>query len=196
MKIMLMDSSKLVNLLLPSEVFGNYWVVNSDKENLVAIEAQDGEWVLKSNSDVKVFRNGNPLTEVRLEYEKFYTLKNVLENKSYVIYISPIYDPTAIQLNISLSDVSSADLTTYIGSGTMSFLVHCTNKIPFSLTTSTSIGSNRCCSSLMALRIVFLFSGSSVTSFTIQTISIRLFLPDSSFPVNTDTVSCKDLRLL
>ena len=38
MKIMLMDSSKLVNLLLPSEVFGNYWVVNSDRENLVAIE--------------------------------------------------------------------------------------------------------------------------------------------------------------
>ncbi len=114
MKIMLMDSSKLVNLLLPSEVFGNYWVVNSDRENLVAIEAQDGEWVLKSNSDVKVFRNGNPLTEVRLEYEKFYTLKNVLENKSYVIYISPIYDPTAIQLNISLSDVSSW----YIGNNT------------------------------------------------------------------------------
>ena len=68
MKIMLMDTSKLVNLLLPSEVFGNYWVVNADKENLVSVEAQDGGWVLKSNSDVKVFRNGNPLTEVRLEY--------------------------------------------------------------------------------------------------------------------------------
>jgi S-DNA-T family DNA segregation ATPase FtsK/SpoIIIE len=114
MKIMLMDTSKLVNLILPSEVFGNYWIVNSEKQNLVSVEAQDGEWVLKSNSDVKVFRNGNALTDVRLEYEKFYTLKNVLENKSYVIYISPVYDTNAIQLNISLSDVSSW----YIGNNT------------------------------------------------------------------------------
>ena len=38
MKIMLMDTDKLVNLVLPTEVFGNYWVVNSEKENLVGVE--------------------------------------------------------------------------------------------------------------------------------------------------------------
>ena len=35
MKIMLMDATKLVNLVLPKEVFGNYWVVNAEKQNLV-----------------------------------------------------------------------------------------------------------------------------------------------------------------
>ena len=55
MKIMLMDQIKLVNLILPREVFGNYWVVNADKDNLVSIEAIDGNWILKSNSEIKVF---------------------------------------------------------------------------------------------------------------------------------------------
>ena len=67
MKVVLMDETKLVELILPSEIYGNYWVVNSEKENLVNIEAIDGAWVLKSNSDMKIFRNGNPLTDVHIE---------------------------------------------------------------------------------------------------------------------------------
>ena len=39
MKIMLMDATKLVNLTLPNDVFGNYWIVNANKENLVSVEA-------------------------------------------------------------------------------------------------------------------------------------------------------------
>ena len=65
MKIMLMDATKLVNLVLPREVFGNYWIVNDKKENLVSVQAIDNNWVLKSNSEVKVFRNG---TEKDLDY--------------------------------------------------------------------------------------------------------------------------------
>ncbi len=107
MKVVLMDDTKLVELVLPQEVYGNYWVVNSEKENLVNIEAVEGAWVLKSNSDMKIFRNGNPLTDVRLEEEKFYTIKNAVLGKAYVIYVSPIYDENAIQLNITLEDNSS-----------------------------------------------------------------------------------------
>ena len=102
-----MDESKLVELILPSEIYGNYWVVNSEKENLVNIEAIDGAWVLKSNSDMKIFRNGNPLTDVHIEEEKFYTIKNTTTGKSYVIYVCPIYDENAIQLNITLENNSS-----------------------------------------------------------------------------------------
>ena len=73
-----MDATKLVNLTLPNDIFGNYWIVNANKENLVSVEASDGNWVLKSNSEVKVFRNGTVVDDTLLEYEKFYTLKNVL----------------------------------------------------------------------------------------------------------------------
>ena len=107
MKVVLMDETKLVELILPSEIYGNYWVVNSEKENLVNIEAIDGAWVLKSNSDMKIFRNGNPLTDVHIEKEKFYTIKNTSTGKSYVIYVCPIYDENAIQLNITLENNSS-----------------------------------------------------------------------------------------
>ncbi len=107
MKVVLMDDAKLVELILPGEVYGNYWIVNTQKENLVNIEAIDGAWVLKSNSDMKIFRNGNPLTDVHIENEKFYTIKNTTTGKSYVIYVCPIYDENAIQLNITLEDNSS-----------------------------------------------------------------------------------------
>ena len=100
MKIMLMDQIKLVNLVLPREVFGNYWVVNADKDNLVNVEAIDGNWILKSNSEIKVFKDGTPVNEIALEEEKFYTLKNVLLGQSYVIYTSPTYDKNTMQLCI------------------------------------------------------------------------------------------------
>lgn len=114
MKIMLMDAMKLVNLILPTEVFGNYWIVNANKDNLASVQAVDNNWVLKSNSDVKVFRNGNVVDEVLLEEEKFYTLKNILLNESYVIYTCPVYDQNVLQLNISLSAQQNS-LSFYIG---------------------------------------------------------------------------------
>lgn len=114
MKIMLMDATKLVNLILPTEVFGNYWIVNANKDNLASVQAVDNNWVLKSNSDVKVFRNGNVVDEVLLEEEKFYTLKNILLNESYVIYTCPVYDQNVLQLNISLSAQQNS-LSFYIG---------------------------------------------------------------------------------
>ena len=114
MKIMLMDASKLVNLILPREVFGNYWIVNSEKENLVSVQAIDNNWVLKSNSEVKVFRNGNAVDEALIENEKFYTLKNILLGESYVIYTCPIYDENALQLRMSFSALETANAW-YVG---------------------------------------------------------------------------------
>ena len=114
MKIMLMDATKLINLVLPKEIFGNYWIINDEKENLVNVQAVDNNWVLKSNSEVKVFRNGTAVDEALLEYEKFYTLKNILLGDSYVIYTCPVYDPNALQLYLSL-DGTETHKEWYIG---------------------------------------------------------------------------------
>ena len=114
MKIMLMDAFKLVNLVLPSEIFGNYWIMNSDKENLVSVQAIDNNWVLKSNSEVKVFRNGTAVDEALIEPEKFYTLKNILIGQSYVIYTCPVYDTNALQLRINYNDMGNVSAW-YIG---------------------------------------------------------------------------------
>ena len=114
MKIMLMDATKLVNLILPKEVFGNYWVVNAEKQNLVSVEAIDNNWILKSNSEVKVFRNGNAVDEALIENEKFYTLKNILLGESYVIYTCPIFDENALQLRINFNGTQNG-AAWYIG---------------------------------------------------------------------------------
>ncbi len=100
MKVMLMDTTKLVNLVLPREVFGNYWITNAAKDNLISVQAIDGNWVIKSNSEVKLIKAGNILEEVILEPEKFFTIKDVINNVSYVIYTCEYYDPNAMQLNI------------------------------------------------------------------------------------------------
>ena len=114
MKIMLMDTDRLVNLVLPTEVFGNYWVVNSEKENLVGVEGRDNNWVIKSNSEVKVFRSGQAVDEAILEPEKFYTLRDNMRSKSYVIYTCLVYDPNALQLNIYLNG-NDTSASWYIG---------------------------------------------------------------------------------
>ncbi len=114
MKIMLMDTDRLVNLVLPTEVFGNYWVVNSEKENLVGVEGRDNNWIIKSNSEVKVLRNGQAVDEAILEPEKFYTLRDNMRSKSYVIYTCLVYDPNALQLNIYLKG-NDTSASWYIG---------------------------------------------------------------------------------
>ncbi len=114
MKVMLMDATKLVNLILPTEVFGNYWIVNDKKENLVGVQAIDNNWVLKSNSEVKVFRNGTAVEEALLEEEKFYTLKNILLGESYVIYTCPIYDSNALQLRMNYA-MTTESTAWYVG---------------------------------------------------------------------------------
>ena len=85
MKIMLMDATKLVNLVLPNDVFGNYWIVNANKENLVSVQASEGNWVLKSNSDVKVFIYHH----IREEEQAFYGF-NTLEEKELFLRLMSV----------------------------------------------------------------------------------------------------------
>ena len=104
MKITLMDVNKLVDLVLPNENFGNYWIKNANDENLVQVSASDLGWTLKSNSDVKIINSGTPVNEVMLEAEKFYIIKNVLDGNEYVVYSSPIYDSNVFKLILSNSE--------------------------------------------------------------------------------------------
>ena len=114
MKIMLMDTDKLVNLVLPAEVFGNYWVTNAERENLVSVEARDNNWIIKSNSEIKVLKNGQVVDETILENEKFYNLRDNVRQKSYVIYSCLSYDPNAIQLNVFLKG-NEVSASWYVG---------------------------------------------------------------------------------
>jgi len=102
MRIILIKNDKLINFLLPTQVLGNYWITDLDKENkkrnLVNIEAVNGNWLLKSNFEVKVFWGGSEVDNVILRNNNFYTLK--INDEDIVIYTDYVLDKTYEKLRI------------------------------------------------------------------------------------------------
>ena len=102
MRIILMKNEKLINFFLPLGVTGNYWITDNDKENkkrnLVNIEAVDGQWLLKSNFEVKVFNNGIEVENIILKSNSFYVLKIV--DETIILYTDYIIDKTYEKLQV------------------------------------------------------------------------------------------------
>ena len=104
MKVMLIDFSKIQSLILPSKMFGNYWVTDAFENNLVNIQGVENNWILKSNSEVKIFKNNVEVAEEVLAINNFYTIKNETTNQTWTIYCCPAYDETFTQLIIRNKD--------------------------------------------------------------------------------------------
>ena len=104
MKITLIDYKNLVDLVLPNTIFGDYWIADAEKNNLICIEAELTNWILKSNSEVKVILNNNIVASVKIEPDNFYYIKNISTNETWTIYCAPFYDQTMRQLNYKYQD--------------------------------------------------------------------------------------------
>ena len=67
MRLILIKNDSLNSIIIPDNIWGNYWITDIDENNknrnLVNIESQNGEWKLKSNFEVSVFYAG---TEVNI----------------------------------------------------------------------------------------------------------------------------------
>ena len=111
MKVMLLDKNKIVNLILPNEVYGNYWITNAANENLVTVEAENGKWIIRSNSDIKIYKKQVFLDYIELNEDSVFTLNNIEDGSSYDVYCSLIYNNKAMQLRFDYND----DLMFYIG---------------------------------------------------------------------------------
>ena len=61
MRVSLIKSNDISNLVLPVKVSGNYWVTefdnNGNEKNLISIEACEEGWKLVSNSDYSYIEN-------------------------------------------------------------------------------------------------------------------------------------------
>ncbi len=100
MKVTLIDYNKIQSLILPSTMFGNYWVTDAANNNLVNILGRDQTWVLRSNSEVKIVNSNVNVDEVVLTENSFYAIKNQVTNQTWLIYCCPAYDPTFTQMLI------------------------------------------------------------------------------------------------
>lgn len=92
MKIVLFAVGRLVEFVLPSQVFGTFSFDDKDEEDtkLINIESDNNEWFLYSTSEVKVLDNGNYTHKLKLIIGEFYTLER--EGNKYLIYVTGICD--------------------------------------------------------------------------------------------------------
>jgi len=93
-RIVLFTMDRLVEFMLPSQVFGTFAFDSNDDEDtkLINIEADNDEWFLYSTTGVRVLDNGNYTYRLKLEINKFYTLER--DNVKYLVYIEDAFDNT------------------------------------------------------------------------------------------------------
>ena len=105
MRISLIKSDKINELILPNVVKGNYWITDTDEygneKNLICIEASNGKWKLVSNTEVFCLHNNNPMPSVILENNNFYVIKNTtVNNGNMILYCSKVLDETYTSYSI------------------------------------------------------------------------------------------------
>lgn len=111
MKIKLIGKNKLVSLTLPQRVYGNYWITNEEKENLINIEAINDNWVIKSNTEIKIVEDGLAIESVELEENHFYNFCDVTNEEKYRIFVGATYDSKMLTLDF----VDDGDIAFTIG---------------------------------------------------------------------------------
>ncbi len=69
MKLILLNQTKLTKLELPRKIEGSFWVVDelNKNANIVNVEAEGNNWILKENSDAKIIFNGSYVPSLKLE---------------------------------------------------------------------------------------------------------------------------------
>ena len=100
MQLIIIRSKKLRTFFLPSKVYGNYWILDENKSNLVNVEASTDKWVLRSNDDVKIINKDSYLDSVYLLNYSYCFLRSLKTGENFAIYCLPTYDETAIRLSI------------------------------------------------------------------------------------------------
>ncbi len=97
MRIVLEEKNKLKIIRLPKDISGNYWVTDSDNQNLINVIAFSNNWVLKSNTEVKIsndpnsdaLSNINLVDSVNLNVLEYHYITNVMTKKNYILYCLP-----------------------------------------------------------------------------------------------------------
>ena len=101
MLITIIKNNKIRPVFLPAKVYGNYWITDENKQNLINIEASNNTWVLRSNDDVKIVNKDMYLDSAFLLNYSYCFLKSLKTNETFIIYCSPTYDETFINLGVT-----------------------------------------------------------------------------------------------
>lgn len=105
MKIYLIDNYNIDKYILPTKIDSaflmTYRSLNNEEDSIIAIEAEDGKWKLKSNGNVNIINNQNIVEEMTLEDYSFYYLKITGRNEYIMLYASPTIEKEIYALEYS-----------------------------------------------------------------------------------------------
>ena len=122
MLVSLIKKNKIRNLILPKNVYGNYWITdyfsNNQEQNLINIEAFQGGWKLNSNQDVVILENNAEKNYVILQNYGFYLIEVKSTKERLLLHCAPVYDSTYKYYYL----VNNMDVT--IGSDTNSVICY------------------------------------------------------------------------
>ena len=104
MKVKLIGKTQLVSLTLPQRIYGNYWITNEKKENLINIEAIDNKWFIKSNDDIKIVENDGYIETTELIQNHFYSFFDVLNEEKYRVFVGETFDSKMLLLDFVEKD--------------------------------------------------------------------------------------------
>ena len=92
MRVSIIKDNKIENIILPTKVFGTFWITDKDinglEKNLISIEAKDNKWLLVSNNEAYYFKDSMACPDVVLEPNKFYLIMKNIDKKRILIYCS------------------------------------------------------------------------------------------------------------
>ncbi len=94
MRVSIIKSKKIQDILLPEKIEGNYWITDTDvngiKRNLISVEADNDSWKLTSNKEVYCVDGDRKIDSVYLQNNTFYQLENSVEKSNFLLYCSSI----------------------------------------------------------------------------------------------------------
>lgn len=108
MRISIIRSRLIEDLLLPKTIEGTFWIkdfdINGNKSNLISIEAENNKWkIVNNNESYTVDIEDNKIDNVTLELNKFYTIYNTTTKTKLKFYTSSIeLNNTSYSINNSI----------------------------------------------------------------------------------------------
>ncbi len=104
MLVYVINKQKLISFTLPSKIYGNYWIKDTEEaneKNIINISEYDGKWAAFSNKNVKIIINNEPVRSVLLEEYQFLFLKVKDEPGYLILYTSPVRDDSMVRLLVN-----------------------------------------------------------------------------------------------
>lgn len=103
MKVSLLKKDKIISVVLPPQIHGNYWVTDKSKDgkerNFINIVEDGNFWKLLSNYEVSIYENNEYKEFTTLKVGIFYLLK-VNGEEDTLLYCSKVYEDVTVQLSL------------------------------------------------------------------------------------------------